>query len=33
MGHNNAVLGHSISTNFPQVDDWSMDPRVVTEIV
>ena len=29
MGHNNAVSGHSISISFPQVDSWSIDPRVL----
>ena len=29
MGHNSAVSGHPISTSFPQVDNWSMDLRVL----
>ena len=28
MEHNSAVLGHPISTSFPQVDGWSTDPWV-----
>ena len=27
MGHNSAVSGLPISTSFPHVDGWSMDPR------
>ena len=29
MGHNSAVLGHPISTSFPQVDSWLTDPLVL----
>ena len=29
MGHNSKVLGHPISTSFPQVDYWLTDPRVL----
>ena len=29
MGHNSEVSGHSISKIFPQVDGWSIDPRVL----
>ena len=29
MEHNSAILGHLISTSFPQVDGWSTDPRVL----
>ena len=29
MGYNSAVSGHLISMSFPQVDGWSMDPRVL----
>ena len=29
MGHNGAVLGHSIPTSFPWVAGWSTDPRVL----
>ena len=29
MRHNSAVLGHLISTSFPQVDGWSTNPRIL----
>ena len=29
MGHNSTVSGHSISTRFSHVDNWSTDPWVL----
>ena len=29
MRLNSVILGHPISTSFPQVDSWSTDPQVL----